>query len=36
MMDQVRHLGDSAVGVARKIEIDGFKIHLEGSFIRTW
>ena len=30
-----QHVGDSAVGVARKTEIDGFEIHLEGSFIRT-
>ena len=35
MMDKVRHVGDSAVGVPRKTEIDGFEIHLEGSFIRT-
>ena len=34
-MDKVRHVGDSAVGVARKTEIDGFEIHLQGSFIRT-
>lgn len=35
MIDQVRDAGGSIVGVARKGEIDGFKMYLEGSFTRT-